>query len=119
MWLFTEFGFFSIVRKPGDSCLTVRARVEADLDALRRYAPGLSETVAGAGTDYPYRACISPEDLGPALAEVVQAIDYGNFKQRVAANQGPGRETVYHRVWRAMMNLGSTVMPGLDGFPWH
>ena len=45
MWLFTRFGFFSIVRKPGDDNLTVRARVAADLDALReQYLPELSAT---------------------------------------------------------------------------
>lgn len=39
MWLVTEFGFFSIVAKPGDAergLLTVRARVPGDLKALQR-----------------------------------------------------------------------------------
>jgi hypothetical protein len=27
MWIFTPFGFFSVVQKPGMSSLTVRARV--------------------------------------------------------------------------------------------
>jgi hypothetical protein len=37
MWLLTPFGFFSVVNKPGDPHLTVRSRVRADLDALRRW----------------------------------------------------------------------------------
>ena len=34
MWLFTTIGFFSVVRKPGETKLTVRARVAADLARL-------------------------------------------------------------------------------------
>ncbi len=34
MWLFTKFGFFSVVQKPGEARLTVRARVAADLERL-------------------------------------------------------------------------------------
>ena len=60
MWLFTPFGFFSIVQKPADKSagtLTVRARVGVDLDNLRqRYLPSLGPTQAAAGTDYRYRA---------------------------------------------------------------
>jgi len=45
MWLFTNFGFFSVVQKPGDSLLTIRARAAFDLDRLRdEYLPTLSPT---------------------------------------------------------------------------
>lgn len=36
MWLMTTVGFFSIVRKPGETDLTVRARVRSDLEALEK-----------------------------------------------------------------------------------
>lgn len=43
MWLVTIIGFFSIVQKPGQAGLTIRARVAADLDRLReQYLPTLS-----------------------------------------------------------------------------
>lgn len=43
MWLFTTFGFFSIIEKEKGDVLTVRARVRADLDRLREcYLPSLS-----------------------------------------------------------------------------
>ena len=52
MWLFTTIGFFSVVQKPRQSGLTIRARVAADLGQLReRYLPSLSATIVGAGTD--------------------------------------------------------------------
>ena len=45
MWLITPVGFFSIVQKPSDvaaDTLTVRARVQGDLEALReQFLPGL------------------------------------------------------------------------------
>ena len=51
MWTMTPIGFYSAVRKPGDSFLTIRARASGDLDALRaRYLPALSPTRAGGGT---------------------------------------------------------------------
>lgn len=37
MWVVTDFGFFSVVQKPGDAeagTLTVRARVRGDLEAV-------------------------------------------------------------------------------------
>ena len=40
MWLFTTFGFFSAVQKPGDDFLTIRGRSAKDLDRLReKYLP--------------------------------------------------------------------------------
>lgn len=57
MWLMTRFGFFSVVQKPGETDLTVRARVEADLLALKAaYLPSMGPILANAGTDYQYRA---------------------------------------------------------------
>jgi len=48
MWLITNFGFFSVVQKPGDDMLTVRSRVKADLEELQnRYIPNLSGGIQG------------------------------------------------------------------------
>ena len=52
MWLFTNFGFFSVVQKTGTKNLTIRARVKADLDTLRNlYLPELGLTRGKAGSD--------------------------------------------------------------------
>ena len=59
MWIFTKFGFFSIVEKQKGSTLTVRSRVCADLDRLRdQYLPSLGATRTKGGSDYPYRATV-------------------------------------------------------------
>ena len=60
--------FLSVVQKPGEAQLTVRARVAADLDPLReRYVPSLSATVANDGTDYPFRARVSRKAFSEAM----------------------------------------------------
>lgn len=103
MWLLTNFGFFSTVKKPGEHQLTVRARSAGDLDRLRKqYLPGLEPTVEGAGTDYPYRARTSPEDLANAMGDIVRDLDYSNFKSEVSRSMGHGRSHIYGRVWGAL-----------------
>jgi 8-oxo-dGTP pyrophosphatase MutT (NUDIX family) len=86
--------------------LTVRGRVRADLEALRnRYLPGMSEIVAGAGTDYKYRAQVPRAALAKALQQIVLDIDYSNFKNEVAHEQGAERSHLYHEVWDVLYKL--------------
>ena len=112
MWIFTPFGFFSVVQKHGNHFLTIRARVREDLDRLRtQYLPELSPTVEGAGSDYRYRATVPHEQLALAMAAIVRDIGYANFKSAVAESQGPQRAAVYHEVWDALWQL---ERPGAD-----
>jgi len=106
MWIFTPIGFFSAVRKPGDTDLTIRARVRTDLDALRgEYLPELGPTIDHAGSDYPYRARVAPEAWGRALATMGERIAYSNFKDQVAHAQGHARAKAYGRVWSVLYEL--------------
>ena len=106
MWLTAPLGFYSIVQKPGDEHLTVRTRTRADLDRLRaQICPTLTPTIAGAGTDYPYRATCSHQDWSAALAALGTDIDYSNFKSTVAQRQGHARARVYGRVWQDLLAL--------------
>ena len=106
MWLITDFGFFSVVRKPGESQLTVRARTRTDLETLReRHLPALGEILEGAGTDYQFRARVPVEDLAEAMQGIVQEIDYPNFKNAVTRNQGPKRARIYHEVWQTLWQI--------------
>lgn len=111
MWLFTRLGFYSIVRKPHASDLTVRARVRADLDALRqRYLPQLSPTLVLSGTDYRYRATVSHVALSAAMAAIVMDLEYDNYKSEVAVTQGARRAHVYANVWSVLAD----GLPPLD-----
>lgn len=106
MWIFTPIGFFSVVQKPGQSVLTVRARVAGDLDRLREaYLPELSATICQGGTDYPFRATISHGDFARGLTKIAGDIRYGNFKEEVARTMGREREAVYHKVWSVLAEL--------------
>lgn len=113
MWLLTPEGFFSIVQKPGDAArgtLTVRARVAADLDNLRRTVlPTLGATEAGLGTDYKFRATAPREDVARALGELALRTTYSNFKNAVAHQQGPQRAALYHEVWDVLYTLQDTT----------
>ena len=109
MWLFTRQGFFSLVEKPGDrtaALLTVRARADGDLDALRaQHLPELGPVQADAGSDYRFRAQAPRSAVARALAAAVEAIDYDNFKHQVALEQGVDRARTYAEVWQALLAL--------------
>ena len=78
------------MQKPRQAGLTIRARVATDLDRLRTtYLPTLSATVAGAGTDYPYRATVAREEF--------------------ARRQGHERERTYSKVWGVLQELEDTA----------
>jgi hypothetical protein len=102
----TSVGFFSVVRKHGETDLTVRARVRGDLEALgEKCLTTLGRIEAGGGSDYPYRARISSKDLADAVARMVEDIDYSNFKDAVADRQGLERAHVYGEVWGVLREL--------------
>jgi 8-oxo-dGTP pyrophosphatase MutT (NUDIX family) len=109
MWLITPTGFFSIVCKPGDmkaGTLTIRARVKSDLDALRQQClPSLGMVTENEGTDYPYRAKAKRSEVAKALAQMVERLDYDNFKNEVAEKQGHHRAKAYHEVWDVLYDL--------------
>jgi hypothetical protein len=106
MWLITNFGFFSIVQKPGDDQLTIRSRAKMDLESLReRYIPQLGEIIEGGGTDYPYRARAFHAVVAEAMKKIVMDIDYSNFKNSVARNQGHKRAGLYHDLWSTLWSI--------------
>lgn len=106
MWLMTTVGFFSIVRKAGETELTVRARVRDDLEALEKeYVPSLGPITAGGGTDYPYRAHVASKVLAAAIERMVEDVDYANFKDTVAARHGAERAHLYGEIWSTLRKL--------------
>jgi hypothetical protein len=112
MWLLIPEGFVSVVQKPGEEELCVRARVREDLDRLReRFMPELGATVETRGGDYRYRAWIGRDDFAAGLARVAEAVTYGNLQERGrAARPGPRARVLggLARPWRAP--AGRTVL---------
>jgi len=119
MWLITNFGFFSAVQKPGDDQLTLRARSREDLEALHeKYLPHLGEIIQGAGTDYQYRARVSHEDFAEALQKIAMDINYSNFKNSVAKNQGHKRAGIYHDLWETVWRISDRTSLGQEDCLW-
>jgi len=106
MWMFTTFGFFSVVEKGRGDLLCVRARAREDLDRLRqRYLPALSETESDVGTDYEHRAWVARADLSSAIARILDDLHYSNFKSEVEHELGHDRAHTYLKVWRDLREV--------------
>ena len=115
MWIVTDCGFFSVVRKPEDVAsgqLTVRARVRAHLDALRqRHLPELGPTQDGGGTDYPFRAKVGKAHFAKAMARIGEAIDYDNVKTAIRKRQGHELAHALAEVWEILRQLDPMGQP--------
>lgn len=107
MWMITPIGFFSVVQKPGDGeSLTVRARVKSDLLALKKqFLPELGRIQESAVSDYRFRALAPRLAVARAYAQMVEQIDYDNFKSEVSSRQGRDRARLYHDVWSVLYRL--------------
>jgi hypothetical protein len=109
MWLITTVGFFSIVQKPEDKrtgTLTIRARTRDDLEALRtQYLRSLGEIRESSYTDYRYRATVPKAAVAAAVAQMIEDIDYSNFKNEVARKQGGKRSHLYHEIWGVLYRM--------------
>jgi 8-oxo-dGTP pyrophosphatase MutT (NUDIX family) len=123
MWLFTTFGFFSVVLKPDDSQLTIRSRTRGDLQRLRQhYLPQATPPRAHGGTDYPWRMRCNHAELAEAMSRIVADIGYGNFKDEVAMVTGQTRARRYGDVWQALYGMHDDLPEpppcGWEGLPW-
>ena len=103
MWLCTQLGFFSIVRKEPDT-FHIRARCLGDLDALSRTI-GLPEPVASfPGSDYPWRIICDSGDLTRVFALMSSSITYDNFKSAIARHpKQQGKTSAYHDIHHRMV----------------
>lgn len=102
MWVFTENGFVSAVRKYDKPNLyTVRSRDWKSLETLAAKAE--VEIVASPLGDYPYRVFVEPAVFTDWLSEQASQIDYNNFKSRVSTTRGHDYTDALHDVWVAML----------------
>ena len=104
MWLFTETGFISAVRKTDrPEVYTVRARDRKSLEPLASFATvEIIETPYG---DYPLRAFVEPAVFVEWVANQASAIEYSNFKSRVSSTRGYKFVEALHDVWAAMLKV--------------
>ena len=102
MWIFTETGFVSAVKKPQDNGLvSLRARNHASLEAIA--AQCNTEIVNTPYGDYPWRTFITNEQLAQWLSETALNLDYSNFKSRAhKVNKSSAFINALHDVWAVM-----------------
>lgn len=128
MWTATAQGFFSAVQHRDDpNLLVVRTRDHADAATLMAWYAAWRTDMAKithaltrkptpqegprpaittyAWSDYPWRVIMPRSAWGAFLAESVEDLDYGNFKDAVKQTQGADRATVYGKVWQALLAL--------------
>ena len=98
MWILTTFGFYSVIRKPGDkesAMLKVRGRARADLESLKDDdLPEAKLISENDRANYTYRLRVNAADFGAAITRMVADIDYSNFKDAIARRQGSVRHEV-------------------------
>jgi hypothetical protein len=107
MWLFFPFGFISVVHKDGDPAdvLCVRARDALSLDNVRARCPSLGPTLAGGGTDYPFRAYVDALDFGVFVGNYAASIDFSNFKAQTTREHSNAYHDACMAVWGAMHRI--------------
>jgi len=124
MWVFTKYGFYSVVcARQGDgghgrpvdvSRVMVRARVREHLDALKARFPDLvgdCDIQEFAGSDYACRIFVHKSTWNTVISLLADDIDYDNFKSEVARHQGAAGaayEHALHDVWAVMNQLQRT-----------
>ena len=102
MWIFTETGFVSAVKKPQDNGLvSLRARDRSSLDVITaKYGTEIINTPHG---DYPWRTFITNEQLAEWLSETALNLDYSNFKSKVyKVHPSSTYIGALHDVWAVM-----------------
>ncbi|MEY4417820.1 MAG: hypothetical protein RIQ88_258 [Actinomycetota bacterium] len=87
MWIFTETGFVSAVRKPEyPDFITVRARDRESLESVAKIAKvDIKKSPFG---DYTYRVFVTPEAFKEWFADSVANLTYDNFKDQVKQTRG-------------------------------
>lgn len=117
MWLFTQYGFYSVVcardldgnptRIDSDTFM-VRARSRKHLESLQKRFPQLaaSEVTETSNTDYRFRILVAKSVWVEVARELAAEIDYGNFKARAERCSHDERYVdALHDVWEVMERL--------------
>lgn len=107
MWIFHPLGFASVVinrQVPGE--LLCRSRVRVTV--ARLFPDHAGRIRRTPGSDYLFRVSVPRSEVAARVAEMVEAIDYGNFKDACPRD----RHDPYLRVWTAMYQLQPTPRRG-------
>ena len=117
MWIATKYGWFSMVRAHDGIRFMVRARRKSHLEELIYAMDFLkvsnTQIVETVHTDYKFRIFITEAQLKMIMLEMVEDLDYSNFKNEAKEFQ-EGRQVEgtdnyiesLHQVWWEMLYMG-------------
>ena len=104
MWIFTDTGFISAVRKPEyPSVVTVRSRDRESLESLA--AKAQVEIKRSPNGDYPYRVFVGDGPFIEWFLDRGSDLNYSNFKNRVVETRGKQFASALNKVWSAMLSV--------------
>jgi len=105
MWLATQHGFYSIVRK-GEREFHIRARIRRDLVNLLDVTGQEAEILEWPRADYHYRVIVDHLDFLNIMAGLAVALDYPNFKGRIAETFDQREKLpAFQEIWQLMARL--------------
>lgn len=100
MWIYTKYGFYSIVFKPNEGW-HIRARVKEDLKRI-----GLEALESYKGSDYPWRAIVGKQEIDRIFNLLGESIDYSNFKGQISSDpEQSNRHDIYFDIHGRTCNL--------------
>lgn len=112
MWLFTKYGFFSVVQhKSRNGLVLIRAMEKSDIEWVRDFINEGCDTTPchveeSPVNDYRFRIVATREEYQDLLKHLGDELDYTNFKDTIHGD--PVRDNAYTEVWQTMRNFQAT-----------
>lgn len=118
MWIFTQYGFFSVTQTPDrKDLIQIRARSRKHLENLKKAFPILerSPVVQTPDADYRFRVICKRWRWEKLAQELAAGIDYDNFKGKVMS-AGWARDMIgeLHDIWHVMHAFQQRLFPKSD-----
>jgi hypothetical protein len=105
MWLATEYGFYSFVRRAPDRYI-IRARTRGELENLLSATAFEREIYHLPEDGYPFSLIVSREDFARIMAGLALALDNPVLRRRVPGEGEAGDGTAsFHRIWTLLSDL--------------
>lgn len=105
MWLCTQHGFYSIVRKnPGE--FHIRGRLRQDMENLLELCAARWQVIETKNDDYRYRIVCGQAEVSEVISKLATSIDYSNFKSRVHSTPDQvDKSSAYSSLWGNLYEL--------------
>lgn len=114
MWLATQHGFYSIVRKAPEE-YHIRARFRNDLVNLLQLSGLGLQVHCWEEADYRYRIIANRREFLSVMASLAIFLDYPNFKARIAETPDQQEKlAAFHEIWEI---LGRLQKDGTEAIP--